>query len=154
MTSIIRWNPVREMAAMQNVLDRMFEESWRTIRPTNAGNVLPLDVYETDAAYTVFTAIPGVNPDEINVSLHDDVLTISGEVPQPTFAETQNARTLLLERGYGKFSRSIRLARPIDADNIEAAYENGILTLTLPIEPEAQPKLIQVKHNGHKPSNN
>jgi HSP20 family protein len=152
--SIVRWNPVREMAAMQNAIDRMFEESWRSVRPTVAGNALPLDVYETDSAYTVYTALPGVTPDQISVSLHDDVLTISGEVAQPVISEDANARVLLYERSYGKFTRSIRLTQPIDQEHIEAAYENGVLTLTLPKAPEAQPKLIPVKTNGHAASQN
>lgn len=154
MTSLIRWNPVREMAAMQSAMDRLFDETWRSIRPTVAGNALALDVYETDQAYTVHTALPGVNPENINVSFQDDVLTISGEVEQPKFAEENNARVLLFERTYGKFSRSIRLAQSVDADKVEATYENGVLTLTLPKTPEAQPRLIPIKTNGTKASAN
>ena len=154
MASVVRWNPVRDMAAMQSALDRMFEENWRTVRPTPAGNVLALDVYETPTAYSVYTVLPGVNPDDISVSLHDDVLTISGEIPQPAHSEDENSRVLLAERHYGKFSRSIRLSQPIDADHIEAAYDNGVLALTLPIAPEAQPKLIPVKVNGAQASKN
>jgi HSP20 family protein len=150
MANVVRWNPIREMAAMQSAIDRMFEDSWRAVRPTVAGNALALDVYETDTGYTVYTALPGVNPDQINVSLHDDVLTISGEVAQPAVSEDANARVLLFERSYGKFSRSIRLNQPVDGDHIEAAYENGVLTLTLPKAPQAQPKLIPVKTNGTK----
>jgi HSP20 family protein len=95
-----------------------------------------------------------VNPEQINISFQDDVLTISGEIPQPAIAENEQARTLLFERSYGKFSRSIRLAQPIDADHVEASYENGVLTLTLAKAPEAQPRLIPVKTNGVKASAN
>ena len=154
MTKLVRWNPVREMAAMQSAMDRLFDETWRGARPTVAGNALALDVYETDKAYTVLTALPGVNPDQINISYQDDVLTISGEVEQPKFNEGENTRVLVFERSYGKFSRSIRLAQDIDADNVQADYENGVLTLTLPKAPEAQPRLIQVKTNGVKASAN
>lgn len=154
MTALIRWNPVREMAAMQSAMDRLFDETWRAARPVNAGNALALDVYETDAEYVVHTALPGVNADQINISFQDDVLTISGEVEQPAFNEDQHARVLLSERSYGKFSRSIRLAQAIDADKVEAAYENGVLTLTLPKAPEAQPRLIPVRTNGVKASAN
>lgn len=149
MTTMIRWNPFREVAAMQREMDRLFDQNWRTARPATRNHALALDAYETDTAYVVFTALPGVNPDAINVSIEDNVLTISGEVAQPTFEEAANARSLLLERSYGKFSRSIRIGAPVDADKVEAAYENGLLKLTLPKTPEAQPRLIPVK-NGTK----
>jgi HSP20 family protein len=154
MSTLIRWNPVREMAAMQSAMDRLFDETWRGARPTVAGNTMALDVYETDTAYTVHTALPGVNPDQISISYHDDVLTISGEVEQPKFNEDDNIRVLVFERSYGKFSRSIRLAQAIDADQVEANYENGVLMLTLPKTPEAQPRLIPVKSNGAKALSN
>lgn len=145
MTTLVRWNPVREMAAMQNAMDRLFEDNWRTARPTAAGNSLPLDVYETDNSYVIYTAIPGIAPEQISVSMEDDVLTISGEVAQPAFDEKENVRTLVQERASGKFVRSVRVGDPVNSDNIEAAYENGVLKLTLPKTPAAQPRQIPVK---------
>lgn len=143
MNTIIRWNPLREMAAMQNALDRIFEDTWRSARPIFAGNGLSLDVYEADNAYTVVTSLPGLTADQIQVSMHDGVLTISGELPQGTVPE--NARVLLQERAFGKFTRSITLPQTVDVEHIEAAFENGVLTLTLPKVPEVQPKLIPVR---------
>jgi HSP20 family protein len=154
MSTIVRWTPIREMASMQSVMDRFFDETWRGTRPAFAGNALALDVHETDQAYTVQTALPGVNPEQINISFQDDVLTISGEVEQSKSSEDKNTRVLLSERSYGKYSRSIRLSQPIEADKIEANFENGVLTLTLPKAPEAQPRLIPVKTNGAKASAN
>jgi HSP20 family protein len=154
MTTIVRWNPIREMAAMQSAMDRLFEETWRGARPSVAGNALALDVHEDDMTYVVHASLPGVEADKINISFQDDVLTISGEVEQTKTNEDQNTRVLLSERSYGKFSRSIRLAQAIDADKVEANYENGVLTLTLPKAPEVQPKLIPVKTNGVKASAN
>lgn len=154
MTTIVRWNPIREMAAMQSAMDRLFEENWRGARPSVAGNALALDVHENDQAYVVHTSLPGVDADKINISFKDDVLTISGEVEQVKTSEDQNTRVLLSERSYGKFSRSIRLAQAVDADKVEATYENGVLTLTLPKTPEAQPRQIPVKTNGVKASAN
>lgn len=141
MTTRVRWNPVREMAAMQNIMDQWLENG----RPTAATNNLALDVYETDSAYVIYTALPGVNPEAINVSVEDDVLTISGEVAKPAFDEKENVRTLALERATGKFTRSVRVSAPVDSDKIEAVFENGLLKLTLPKVPAAQPRLIPVK---------
>jgi HSP20 family protein len=147
MSTIVRWNPFREMAAMQSTLDRLFDESWRTTWPEFTGNTLAFDVYDSDNAYTAIAALPGLSADQINVKLHDGSLTISAELPQPQAPE--NARPLLQERTFGKFSRTISLPQRVNADQVEAVYENGILTLTLPKVPEVQPKQIAVKsHNG------
>ncbi len=153
MSTVIRWNPVREMAAMQSAMDRIFDDSWRAVRPTNAGNALPLDVYETDSSYVVYSALPGINPDQISVSLDDDILTVSGELPQPAFEEKENVRVLLFERSYGKFTRSIRLALPVDSEKIEASFDNGILKLNLPKAAQVQPKQIPVRANSKASSN-
>lgn len=153
MSTVIRWNPVREMAAMQNALDHLFDDTWRTVRPSKTGNALLLDVYETNSNYVVYAALPGLNPDQISVSLDDDVLTISGELPQPAFDEKENARVLLFEHAYGKFNRSVRLSLPVDSDKIEASFENGLLKLNLPKVAQVQPKQIPVRFNGRHSDN-
>ncbi len=142
MTTVIRWNPIREMATMQGALDRLFDETWRNTRGTAENGTLPLDVHETDNAYVVSATMPGVSTENVNISLHDGVLTISGEMQQPTY---ENSRALLLERTYSKLQRSIRLPQPVVQDNIEALLENGVLTLTLPKTAEAQPRVIPVR---------
>lgn len=150
MTTVVRWNPIREMAAMQGAFDRMFEENRRSGRyNVNAGS-LALDVHETDQAYVIHAVVPGITADAINISLHDGVLTIAGEVPQFTL---ENSKALLIERTYGKFQRSIRLPQEVDANAVEAQVENGVLTLNLPKSPEAQPRTIPVKA-GNSFSNN
>ncbi len=142
MTTVIRWNPIREMATMQGALDRLFDETWRNTRGATENGTLPLDVHETDNAYVVSATLPGVSADDVTISLHDGVLTISGET-QP--ATHENSRALLLERTYGKLQRSIRLPQPVVQDGIEAVLENGVLTLTLPKTAEAQPRTIPVR---------
>lgn len=143
MSTLIRWNPIREMAAMQSAIDRLFENTWRGVQPAWEGNLLPLDVHETDQAYTVVTNLPGLTPDQINVNIHENVLTISGETQRE--AQEEGTRSLIQERVYGKFSRSITLPQTVDMDNVEASYDNGVLTLTLPKLPSAQPRQIEIK---------
>jgi HSP20 family protein len=148
MANMIRWNPLREMAAMQNAMDRLFDETWRTWQPTyseNGANALALDVYENDNAYIVTTALPGAQGDNINIKLHNDLLTVEAEIPQHT---VENARSLMQERVYGRFSRTIRLPQPVNRDAVEANFESGILTLHLPKAEEAQPRQIPVKVRG------
>jgi HSP20 family protein len=147
MVAMTSWNPFREMAAMQNSLDRLFDDTWRTGWPVPTTNTLPLDLYETDNGYIASVAIPGVNQDQISIRFEKGTLTISAEIPQP---EIENARILIQERGLGQYSRSISLAQLVDVDKAEAHYENGVLLLHLPKSPEAQPKRISIKTNGQK----
>ena len=147
MANITRWNPMREMVAMQNALDHMFDDTWRSwsgMDESVMGGNLALDVQEDDNNYTVTTALPGVEVEHINIRLHNDMLTIEGEIPEKE-VEKEGKRSLLKERYYGRFSRSIRLPQPVNRDTVDASFENGVLTLTLPKSPEAQPKLIPVK---------
>jgi HSP20 family protein len=150
MANITRWNPIREMVAMQNVMDRMFDETVRSIRPFGSfengelANALALDVHEDDNTFTVTTSLPGVKSEDIHVNLHDDYLTIEAEMPE-TKRESNNGRTLVQERAYGKYSRRIRLPQPVNADSVEANYEDGVLTLTLPKTENALPRSIPVK---------
>jgi HSP20 family protein len=146
---VTRWNPFREFATMQNAIDRMFDETWRTVWQSGGNGsliysgALPVDAYETDNAYTVIATLPGANPDQINVQWHQGTLTISAEVAAMTLPE--NARWLLQERPFGRITRSILLPEWVSVEQAEAHYENGVLTLTLPKTPEAQPKLISIQ---------
>lgn len=151
MANIIRWNPLREMAAMQNAMDRLFDETWRNWpsyfgETATGANTLALDVHENDNQYIVTTTLPGVQAENVNVKLHNDLLTIEGEIPQHT---VENARSLLQERVYGRFSRTLRLPQPVNRDAVEANFENGVLTLTLTKAEEAQPRQIPVKVQGN-----
>jgi HSP20 family protein len=136
------------MAEMQSTMNRLFDDTWRTIWPAvQSGYALPIDVFETDEGYTIITDVAGASQENINVTLNQNVLTLNVELPQHTPQEGQ--RSLMAERTYGKFTRSITLPRPVNANAIEAVYHNGVLTLTLPVAPEAQPKRIEIKVNGH-----
>ena len=141
--TVIRWNPFRELAAMQSAMDRIFDDTWRDARPALMGSNLPLDVHESEGEYTIVANLPGVNADDININLHDGTLSIGVEIPQPTAEE--NVRVLIQERFYGKLSRRINLPQPVDADNVEATYNDGVLTLTLPKTEEAKPRAIPVR---------
>lgn len=146
MSTIIRWNPLREMATMQNAMDRLFEETWRGIDSASARNLLALDVHETDANFVVVANLPGIDPDHIDITVHNDVLTINAEIQKTEAAE--GARVLVQERLHGKFSRSLTLSQPINLDAVESRFENGVLTLTLPKSAEAQPRRIQINRQG------
>jgi len=150
MNTLMRWNPFQEMMNWRSEVDRLFEESFglpqtRWQGATNWG--LALDVRENQDAFIVTAAVPGVNPDDLDITLTDNVLTIKGEVKADEVSE--NEQYHLHERRYGSFSRSLSLPVPVVAEEIEASYENGILTLTIPKAEEVKPKRIAVKAHGN-----
>ena len=144
--NMIRWNPFRDMVAMQSAMDRFFNEGWQPLSAFDetGTRALALDVHEDPNTYTISTELPGVKADNIKVHVDGDFLVIEGEVQEQT-TNDDNTRPLVKERRYGHYSRRIRLPQPVDFDKAEAHYEDGILTLALPKAAEAQPKTIQVK---------
>ena len=143
MTTLIRWNPRRHR--LINEFDRLFEAPalWQT--PRNWG--LALDVTEKDDVYTVKASVPGLEPDDIEITLEDNTLTIKGEFEREE--EAENERYHLRERRSGSFSRTVNFPILVNAEAVEANYEQGVLTLTVPKAEEVKPKRIAIKANGH-----
>ena len=104
---------------------------------------LALDVEENPQAYTVRANLPGIQLDDISVNIHEDVLTIAGE----TAAEDrdEDSKLLIRERRLGKFSRSLRFPTIVNGDAVEANFENGVLSITLPKADHVKPRQIPVK---------
>jgi HSP20 family protein len=156
MATIVRWNPVREVATVQDAMDRFFNDSWRAnwrnwkqlAEDTEDARVLPLDVFENDATYTVIASLPGASAETIDVKFHEDFLTIKAEIPETESDDDENSKTLLRERFSGKLSRRVHLPQPVNVGTVEASYHNGVLKLVLPKAEEAQPRIIPVKVNG------
>ena len=146
MRNVIRQSPFREWNAARNQMNQLMEQTWRDARPAPRAHALPLDIHETDDTYTVVTDIPGLNAEQINISLDDGVLTIDAVIEREELDE--NTRVLKQERHYGPFSRSIRLPQEVDVEAIEAEYHDGVLALSLPKAPEAKPRQITVKASG------
>jgi len=138
------------MISLRDAMDRLFEESF--IRPwddsrlfprTNGIRALPVDMYETDQDVVVKATVPGVKPEDINITVTDDVVTIKGETKAEEEVSRENYH--LREHRYGAFQRSVRLPTDVKADKAEAVFEHGVLTLTLPKTEEVLPKTIKVK---------
>lgn len=147
MTRIVRWNPIREIVDMQRQLDRVFDDVNRNFVDndwTERGNWLALDVHENEDNYFVETDLPGINPDDIDVTLHENTLTITAEVHRAE--DKDGEHRIVSERRYGRFQRSIRLPDAVDADNVEANFDNGVLTLTLAKSEASKPRQISVKN--------
>lgn len=146
MNTMIRRNPFGEMARMRNEIDRLFEDAFNAPVGNWERNTVwgfPLDVTENEAAFMVKAAVPGMNPDDLDITISDNVLTIKGETH---FEETkEDEKVHLQERRFGSFMRSITLPTPVESDAVEATYENGVLTLSIPKAEAVKPKRIAVK---------
>lgn len=145
---ITNWSPWREMTSLRQAMDELFEDSYvrprrRRLEARRGGGALrfPIDVYATPEDIVIVASLPGVTPDEVDVSIGGDTLTIRGELRPPL----ENVDYLIQERTSGPFSRSLTLNVPVEADEAEAVFENGLLTLTLPKAEETKPKAIKVK---------
>jgi len=147
MASLMRWDPLREMTTMREMMDRAFDETLfdtpRLWSRRLEGFPLALDVAEDQESYMVKASIPGVDPNDVEVTLTDNTLTIKGEVKEEKDVEESNYH--LRERRFGSFTRSVTLPLPVDADKVEATHENGVLSLRLPKTEAVKPKKISVK---------
>jgi HSP20 family protein len=144
----MRWDPFREMMSLRQAMDRLFEDSF--VRrpswwPALGESALPLslEMYQTDNDVVVKAAIPGVKPEEVDISITGDTLTIKGERKEEK--EVKEEDYFLKEHVYGSYNRTVILPTPVQADKAEAVFENGILTLTLPKKEEVKPKQIKIK---------
>ena len=144
--NLVRWEPFREMMSLRDAMDRLFEDSfvrpW-SFRGDHGVMGLPLDMYQTADDVVVKATLPGVKPEEVDISISGDTLTIKGEHKEEQ--EVKEEDYFHKERRCGTFSRSVVLPVQVKSDKAEAVFENGILTLTLPKAEEVKPKQIKVK---------
>lgn len=114
--------------------------------PVTAGAFAPaLDVREDSDNFTLYVELPGVSPDDVNITLEDSVLTIAGE--RSTRDEVARAQFRRVERAHGRFHRSVRLPDRVVADGISARYGDGVLTITVPKAEEARPRRVAIEAN-------
>lgn len=144
MTKITRWEPVNELVSMRRDMDRMFNDFFSQPIAVQANWNMPIvDMYQTDDNVVVKATIPGIDPDDLDIQITGDTLTLQGEVKQEKTDE--NAKYHIREHRYQSFSRSITLPVQVVADKADAKIKNGVLTLSLPKAEEVKPKVISVK---------
>lgn len=147
MSSLVRWDPFRDVLSLRSAMDRLFEESFVTPRagwwvPVSAAE-LAIDMYETKDEVIVKAAMPGIKPDQAEVTITGNTLTIRGESKEEKEVKEENY--IRKERHFGSFARSVTLPDGLKTDKAEATFENGVLTLKIPKAEEAKPKTIKVK---------
>ena len=104
-----------------------------------------MDAYKRGDEFFVHLDLPGVNPDSIEITVESGVLTVRAD---RAFDQREGDQVIVSERPQGTFTRELRLGRTVDTDNIAASYEDGVLTLTLPVAAEAKPRRVEVKPGG------
>jgi len=146
---LTRWDPFQEMLNLRRTVDRLFDnvgadQDWA--QPSMWG--LAVDMVENKDDFIVKASVPGINPDDLDISYADDTLTIKGEIKSDN--EVKENQYHMRERRYGSFARSITLSTKIKGDAIEASYQNGVVTLRLPKAEEVKPKRISIKVGDQK----
>jgi len=145
--SIIRWDPFRDVSALQDRINRIFNESFGRSRDFEDEVSLydwrpPVDIYETGEGIVLKIELPGVNKDDVSVEVKDNVLTIKGErLLDPAIKDESYYRK---ERSFGKFNRSFSLQELIKPDLIKASFKDGVLTVEIPRPEEEKPKQVTV----------
>jgi len=144
---VSNWTPFWQLSTLRDEIDRLFEtplaEVTRGSQQFLGGWLPAVDLYEDKDNVIVKAELPGMKKDEINISLHEGVLTLAGERKEEK--ESKDAEVYRSERFLGRFQRTITLPSPVQMDKVHAAYKDGILTVTLPKTEEVKPKQIEVK---------
>lgn len=142
--TLARWDPFADLMTLRQAMDRLFENAW--VLPGRffrlSGGYIPVDLIEEDQHIVVHAVVPGIAPEDLNVSVTGNLLTIQGERKQ---ADAEKRVTWhYREIPYGRFERSMTLPCEVQVEQCETIYEHGVLTLRLPKVEAAMPKRIQV----------
>jgi HSP20 family protein len=146
MANITRFDPIGDVVSLRSAMDRLFEDSfvsplnWRTTANGGAMNP-PIDVHESDDEIVVTSALPGVKPEDVEVTMTGQTLTLRGEFRAD---EVKNDQYLYRERRYGAFNRSIQLPVRVQGEQADASFTDGILTLRVPKAEEVKPRQIRI----------
>ena len=145
--AVSRYEPFTRLVTLRDAIDRMFEEAFgRGGLARVAAPALPIDMFERQDELMVMAAVPGVKPEDVEISVTSDTLTIRATIH--TEAEKEEAgkwNWYFRELDYGQFTRTVSLPFPVAADKADARFENGMLYLRLPKSAEALPKRIKVQ---------
>jgi len=148
--AITRWDPFREVVALQNRMNSLFGNlNNETESPLTTGSFVPaVDVYEDEKKVVLKLEVPGIEEKDLDVRVENHTLTVKGERKFEKEEKEENFHRI--ERRYGSFYRAFTLPSTVDTENVDAKYENGVLKLELKKKPEAQPKQIKVNVGNNK----
>lgn len=145
--ALLRWDPFREMASLQERMNRIFSD-FRARSPLGEEEITqgawapPVDIYETTESIVLEAELPGITKDDIVVEVKDNTLTLKGDKRFEREVKEENYHRV--ERSYGAFQRAFTLPSTVQQDKVKAKFRDGILEITLPKMEEAKPKQIKV----------
>ena len=151
MTVLTRWDPFREFSTLQDCMNRLFQDSFGQGREealTTSSFAPAVDVYEDEHNITLKIEVPGIDEKDIDIRVENNLLTVHGERKFEKEEKEENYRRV--ERQYGSFTRSFNLPTTVDAENISADYDRGVLKVKLVKKAEAKPKQIKVNVGSAK----
>ena len=150
MAVVTRWDPFRDLAALQNRMNRLFEEQYGGGREelTTGAFVPPVDIYEDEHGVQLKLEVPGIDEKDLDIKVENNVLTVTGERKLEKEEKEENFHRV--ERRYGSFTRSFTLPNTINTEDIQADYTNGVLKIRLAKRAEAKPKQIKVNIGTQK----
>jgi HSP20 family protein len=143
--NIVRWEPFGEMVSLRDAMDSLFEDSLvKWARPLEGDAATPaVDIFETAEKLGVKASLPGIKPEDVDISITPEGVVIKGETREET--ETKEGNYVRRERHFGTFARTIGLPTGLKIDKAEATMENGILTIEIPKAAEEKPKTVKIK---------
>jgi HSP20 family protein len=149
MTVVTRWDPFRELNALQQRMNRLFDEQYSGGREeslTAGAFVPPVDIYEDEHSVQLKLEVPGVDEKDLDIKVENNTLTVNGERKFEKEEKEENFHRV--ERRYGSFTRSFTLPNTVSTEDIQADYEHGVLKIRLAKRAEAKPKQIKVNIGG------
>jgi HSP20 family protein len=149
MTVLTRFEPFREFSTLQDRINRVFRDSYRSQGDdslTTSSFSPAVDVYEDEHKVTLKIEVPGIEEKDIDIRLENNTLTVHGERTIDKEEKEENYRRV--ERQYGSFTRNFTLPTTVDSENVSATYDKGVLKIALPKKAEAKPKQIRVTVGG------
>ena len=147
--AITRWDPFRDVVALQNRMNSLFREFNEGDSPLTTASFVPaVDIYEDNKKVVLKLEVPGIEEKDLDIRVENHTLTVKGERKFEAEEKEQNFHRI--ERRYGGFYRAFTLPSTVDTENVQASYNAGVLKLELSKKPEAQPKQIRVNVEGAK----
>ena len=148
--AIVRWEPMRELASIQNEMNRLFGTVFEPAQPGNGGALrrwMPaMDLVETADQFVLRADLPGLGEEDVSIEVEDNVLTVSGE--RKAEHEQSNEGYHRVERAFGAFSRSLTLPEGVDAESVAASFDRGVLEIRIPKPEQRKPRKISIGVGG------
>jgi HSP20 family protein len=141
--TLVRRKPLSDTPVFQDDVSRLFDEIWRRGRNSDLGSWAPaIDLTESETEFKMMVELPGMTKDDVKITLNDNMVTLRGE--KKASDESKKENWLQVERTYGAFERSFQLSSLVDKTKVNAKFENGVLTVTLPKSEDSRPREISI----------